>query len=239
MSLQGRMSFKRCAFCLILCLLIPLGGSSAAEEPRALTHVTTEEKVVALTFDDGPHPRNTPAILDLLAEYDAKATFFVIGKNMELYGAAAKRAAEEGHELGNHTYCHPSLSGMTRRALENEILENEEIIRRITGKRSTLFRPPEGYCTRDIRVAAAEIGFSVVLWDVDTRDWAGLASEEIVDTVMKNTVPGSIILFHDYSGSNCHTVAALKEILPRLDAAGFRFVTISELLAHAASANAG
>jgi peptidoglycan/xylan/chitin deacetylase (PgdA/CDA1 family) len=202
-------------------------------EERVFTQVATEEKVVALTFDDGPHPRNTPAILDLLAEYDAKATFFVIGKNMELYGEAAKRAALEGHELGNHTYGHPALAKLTSRGLLEEILKNEELISRVSGQQTTLFRPPEGYCTGEVRRVATENGFSVILWSIDTRDWAGVATDRIVDTVMKNTVPGSIILFHDYSGKNCHTVSALKEILPRLDAAGFRFVTVSELLTFA------
>ena len=239
MSLRNKVGLKVCALLLGSFLLLPRPMSSKGEEARVLTHVNTEEKVIALTFDDGPHPKNTPAILDLLAEYNAKATFFVIGKNMELYGDAAVRAAAEGHELGNHTYCHPSLSALSRGAMLREIEENAAMIRKTTGKQATLFRPPEGYCTQSVRAAAAESGLSLILWDVDTRDWAGLATEAIVANVMENALPGSSVLFHDYSGTNCHTVAALKEILPRLDAAGFRFVPVSELLAHATPAAEG
>ncbi len=220
------------AFGLFLWLLLSSLGVGAAESPPdvSYTHISTEEKVVALTFDDGPHPRYTDEILDLLAEYGAKATFFVIGKNLELYGEASERAVREGHEIGNHTYSHPGLSGITAPELEREILMNEALIEEKTGKLPACFRPPEGYCTKDVRRTAAAVGCPLILWSIDTRDWSGIGSEQIVAKVMKEVSPGAIILFHDYIAKNSPTPAALKKILPRLSEAGYRFVTVTELL---------
>ncbi len=221
-----------------LLLLFSFSASfySLGVEREVYHRVSTEEKVVAITFDDGPHPKTTDAILDLLGEYDAKATFFVIGQNLKLYGRATVRAAEEGHEIGNHTYSHPILSHVAREALVREISDTGALIEAVTGSSPTLFRPPEGYCGGGVCRLAAENGLSVVLWSIDTRDWAGVPTAGIVKNVMKNITPGSIILFHDYGGKESHTVAALKEILPRLSAAGYRFVTVSELLSYSASA---
>ena len=208
-----------------------------AARPDVYHRVSTEERVVAITFDDGPHPRLTDAVLDVLAEYGAKATFFVVGENLKYYGRATARAAAEGHEIGNHTYTHPSLAKVDVTALRREILETEALIEEITGRAASIFRPPEGYCGGGVCGLAAESGFSVVLWNVDTRDWAGESTADIVKNVMKNVTPGSIVLFHDYGGKEYHTVAALKEILPRLCAAGYRFVTVSELLTYSTSSS--
>ena len=227
---------------LLMMLTSPLAIAASARPPEvSYTHISTEEKVIALTFDDGPHPRYTDEILDLLARYGAKATFFVIGKNVELYGAASERAAREGHEIGNHTYSHPGLSEISPRELEREILKNEAIIEEAIGKAPDCFRPPEGYCDREVRRAAAATGCALILWSIDTRDWSGIGSDAIVEKVMREAAPGAIILFHDYIAKDSPTPAALKKILPRLSAAGYRFVTVSELLtvAEAASEEAG
>ena len=208
-------------------------GAVAAEAARPVyRRVATEERIVALTFDDGPHPRYTHAILDLLKEYDAKATFFMIGKNVELYGDVARRVVAEGHEIGNHTYAHPTLATLPSGALEREILEAEALIEECTGRSTALFRPPEGYCTLAVEDVVVRNGGTVILWSIDTEDWRGRPSDEIVHTVMQSVVPGAIILFHDYVAQKSTTVEALKEILPRLCAAGYRFVTISELIEH-------
>lgn len=226
---------------LALCistLSVPF-AAVAASARMVYRRVVTEDKVVALTFDDGPHPRYTPMILDILSEYGAKATFFVIGKNMELYGDAARRAASEGHEIGNHTYAHPALSGISDAEFEREVLRNEALIEEYTGMPPAVFRPPEGYCTPSVERIVTQNGGTVILWNVDTMDWAGCPSDAIVKNVMKNTVPGSIILFHDYVGKESTTINALKEILPRLSAAGYRFVTVSELIEHATPVSEG
>ena len=195
-------------------------------------HVKTKEKVVALTFDDGPHPHYTDEILALLEQYRAKATFFVVGKNLELYGAVAKRVTDAGHEIGNHTYDHPTLSAITPGELSGQIEKNEKLIEKLTGGKCLYFRPPEGFCGKYVRDVIRKKGYQAILWDVDTRDWAGTPSESIIKNVMKSVHPGSIVLFHDYVGKHNTTIAALREILPRLAAEGYRFVTITELLSY-------
>ena len=114
-----------------------------------------------------------------------------------------------------------------------EILATESLIEETVGTPPAVFRPPEGYCPDGVREVAQGNGFSVILWDIDTRDWAGGDSHTIAEHVMDRVVPGSIILFHDYIAKNSPTPAILKEILPQLSAAGYRFVTVSELLSHA------
>ena len=215
--------------------VIPSSGSEP--RPEIYRRVSTSEKVIALTFDDGPHPKTTDKILDLLAEYGAKATFFVVGQNVALYGKATARAAREGHEIGNHTYTHPSASVMDSERMADEILRTEAIVFEMTGSHCRLFRPPGGNCTEGACRAATRRSLSIVLWNVDTRDWTGIASDEIVSSVMASASPGAVILFHDYAGRDSGTVEALKEILPRLCAAGYRFVTVSELLTYSASAS--
>lgn len=232
---------RRIAAFIAVWLLIFSGIPGAASEKTKTVYrrVNTEEKIVALTFDDGPHPKYTAQILDILAEYDAKATFFVIGKNLEHYGEMTRRAAEEGHEIGNHTYAHTNLRSLSRAELEREILDSEGLITEWTGKRPTVFRPPGGASSVLVEKIVAENGDKIILWDVDTRDWAGRSSADIVESVINDTVPGSIILLHDYAVHKSTTVDALKEILPRLSAAGYRFVTVTELLSYAISAGGG
>ncbi len=225
------------ALLLVVALLAPSASRLAhASQKGVFTHVETEERIVALTFDDGPHPRYTHAILDLLREYDAKATFFVIGKNLEYYADAARRAVREGHEIGNHTYSHPTLKSLSFAQIKAELIRNKAAIEEALGISVNLFRPPEGSRTRAVEEAAAFCGCPLILWSVDTRDWSGVSAGRIVSEVMEKTVPGSIILFHDYTVGKCHTLEALKEILPRLCAAGYRFVTISELLSNGKAA---
>ncbi len=192
--------------------------------------VSTEEKVIALTFDDGPHPQNTEKVLDLLEKHGAKATFFVVGENLKLYKRTMKRAFEEGHEIGNHTYTHPHLSALNEEQLLREIKTNELLIEEITQKPTVLFRPPEGYCGRAVRTIIKERGYQAILWDVDTRDWAGTSADEIIKTVQSSVYPGSILLFHDYGGKQSATLPALAALLPWLKEEGYRFLTVSELL---------
>ena len=222
---------------LAICLPVSL-AVTAKEEPSPIYRcISTTEKVIALTFDDGPHPRLTAEILDLLAAYDAKATFFVVGKNLEYYGDLTARAAREGHEIGNHTYTHPKVSGLCDAELVDEIVRTDALIKKKTGVRCRLLRPPGGAEAKKLSRIASEYDLSVILWSIDTRDWAGVSTAEIVKTVVQEATPGAVILFHDYGGREVYTLDALKEILPRLSAAGFRFVTVSELLSYSTSAS--
>lgn len=187
-------------------------------------------KRIALTFDDGPHPYKTPEILDLLALYDIRATFFVVGQNAGYFPDIVLREAAEGHEIGNHTFHHKCLSKCKGFEECDEIAETSELIRQITGKSPSLLRPPEGVYSSKTVDAAKSNGCDVVLWSVDTRDWALTKTSEIVDNVKSHVKDGSIILFHDFTRDGAHTADALKILIPYLKDSGYEFVTVSQLL---------
>ena len=140
------------------------------------------------------------------------------------------RQVAEGHEIGNHTYHHKPMKKCRDGEGKREITETSEAIKSITGKAPVLFRPPEGsYSPSTVELARA-CGCDVVLWNVDTRDWALAGTEEIVSNVKKNVRNGSIILFHDFTRDGSHTLDALKILLPYLLSEGYEFVTVSELI---------
>lgn len=189
-----------------------------------------QEMKIALTFDDGPHPIYTPIILDILKEYEIHATFFMVGENVEHYRDVAERVLSEGHEIGNHTYSHPHLLNMTYGTLLDEVLGCEDELFALSEYKPHLFRPPEGLVGKDVISIADKLEYSVILWNVDTRDWANTPSDKIVENVIKNTDSGDIILMHDYIGYNSPTPEALRKYIPILLKKGFKFVTVSELL---------
>ncbi len=190
------------------------------------------QKCIALTFDDGPHPKYTRQILDILDKHNAKATFFVIGKNAKLYPDIVKEELERGHEIGNHTYSHPDLKKISASEFIDEINMCSDIIAEITGKKPVLFRPPGGYINNGIVKEVIDYGGTTVLWSwrQDTKDWACPEAECIVSTVLNNLNDGDIILFHDYNGEKSPTPKALEKILSELSQKGYQFVTVSELM---------
>lgn len=192
--------------------------------------IKTGEKVVAITFDDGPHTKHTAEILDLLSEYNAKATFFVVGENVEKKRDLLLRQYNEGHEIANHTYTHPLKTTVPK--LEVEIKKTNDLIYSITGYSPELFRPVEGYYTDSMIQNLVKNGYKVVMWSwhMDTEDWKNPGVNQIVKTVINGTKPGNIILFHDGGGNRSQTVKALEKILPELQKQGYKFVTISELI---------
>lgn len=193
----------------------------------------TDEKVVALTFDDGPHPEFTNKILDLLKEYDVKSTFFVLGKLAEKYPEIIRRQWEEGHEIGNHTYSHINIKNSPKERIIEEYEKTQNIITSITNEAPKLFRPPYGafnHNALDIMEAHDSV---LVLWSEgqDSRDWSNPEVEKIVNTTLTNIKNGDIILFDDYVYyDESNTIEALKLILPALKSRGYRFVTVSELI---------
>ena len=195
-----------------------------------LWEIKTEEKVVALTFDDGPHPRHTIDILDLLKKYDAKATFFVVGESAEKHPDVLLRQYNEGHEIANHTYTHPLKTTLEK--LEKEIEKTEDIIFSIIGVHTELFRPVEGQYTDGLIKKVVKKGYKVIMWSwhQDTEDWKSPGVRKIKNTVLKGAQPGNIILFHDGGGDRSQTVEALEVILPELQNQGYEFVTVSELM---------
>ncbi len=192
-----------------------------------------EEKFIALTFDDGPHPKYTLEILDLLKEYDAKATFFVLGKCAEMYPDILKRQREEGHEIGNHGYSHIDVRKASKDKIREEFGKTQNTIYSITHEASRLIRPPYGSCDDDIIDVANEYQCTIVLWTEyqDSKDWSNPGVEKIINTTISKVQNGDIILFHDYVYKReSHTVKALKTIIPKLIDEGYKFVTVSELI---------
>lgn len=206
------------------------GRSYYEETGQVVWDIETQEKVVALTFDDGPHPRNTAKILDLLVKYNAKATFFVVGENVQKYPDLIRRTYKDGHELANHTFSHPYKTSITE--LQDEIQQTNELIYSISGFLPVLFRPVGGNYNEQMINAVADDGYKVVMWSwhQDTQDWKEPGVDKIVDKVLKGTQPGDVILFHDGVDNQEQTVKALEKILPELQKQGYRFVTVSELI---------
>ncbi|HET7580981.1 MAG TPA: polysaccharide deacetylase family protein [Bacillales bacterium] len=199
---------------------------------EAIWEVPTDRKVMALTFDDGPSPKSTPGILDVLKKYNANATFFVTGENVKKYPELVRREVREGNEVGNHTYTHPSFRGASREQILKQIEKTEQAIQEVIHQTPTLFRPPEGYYNETIINAAREKGYTVVMWswDQDTMDWSRPGVGSIVQKVVTHASNGDIVIFHDYVPGRTQTIAALKEILPELKEEGYEFVTVSEML---------
>ena len=190
----------------------------------------TGEKKIALTFDDGPHPEYTGEILDILKEYGIKATFFVIGENADLYPELIEREVAEGHEIGNHTVSHTSLLKADRAKMDAEVGSFSSLLEERFGYKTSLLRPPGGSYNEAVTAYAKENGYHIILWSVDTRDWAHTPASEIRKNVIKNTSDGAIILFHDYVAGKSPTPEALRSVIPELLAKGYEFVTVSELI---------
>jgi len=195
------------------------------------------EKVVALTFDDGPSPVWTTQILDELKHTKVKATFFMLGEHVAKYPQVAKRVAAEGHEIGNHTYDHHVLIYYTMDELEMEINEAEKIIKDTTGKTTRYFRPPKAWLTEPEKKKIEEMGYKTILWTLNSKDWVTFDDKYIIRYILKHLQPGDIILFHDSGGvfkveggDRRETVLAVRRLIERLKEKGYRFVTISELL---------
>jgi len=184
---------------------------------------------IAMTFDDGPHTQNTPRLLDMLKERHIHATFFFVGQCVADNPEIVKRIVAEGHDIGNHSWSHPQLSKMNDEAVRNELQKTEDAIVAACGQKPKLMRPPYGAFTARQRAwANGTWGYKIILWDVDPLDWKIRNSEHVKAEILKQTVPGSIILSHDIHKT---TVDAMPETLDALLAKGFKFVTVSELIA--------
>lgn len=200
-------------------------------------HVGVDDKIVALTFDDGPSPEWTPKILDALKKSGVKATFFMLGKHVEEYPDIAKRVAEEGHDIGNHTYVHPNLLFYNKNELKQEIKKAEDVIYAATGVRTKYFRPPKAWLSKREKAKIKEIGYKIILWSLNSKDWVTFDDKYIIRYLVKNVRPGDIILFHDSGGAfsveggdRHETVLTIPRLVEKLEAKGYRFVTITELL---------
>ncbi|HYR57482.1 MAG TPA: glycosyltransferase, partial [Chthoniobacteraceae bacterium] len=193
---------------------------------------------VAITFDDGPDPRWTPRVLDVLRSRGVKAAFFLVGRNCEANPGLVARILREGHEIGNHTFSHSNLATMSPELMRLELNATQRLIESITGRSTTLFRPPYNADSNPtsiaelapLKFAQEELDYTVVLERIDPQDWARPGADTIVQRVKEQRPEGSIVLLHDAGGDRAQTVEALPRIIDYLHARGDRIVSLSELL---------
>ncbi|VEF46211.1 polysaccharide deacetylase [Bacillus freudenreichii] len=184
-------------------------------------------KYVALTFDDGPSAEVTPRILKTLKEHNAKATFFMLGNQVDYYPELARQVAEEGHEIGNHSKSHPNLSKLGLNKIKEEMDDTKEKIEEATGITPDVFRPPYGAYNDKFMEYAIENDASIILWSVDSLDWKIRNAFSVKNKITNNVAPGGIVLMHDIYAS---TADALPDLLTELEKQGYQFVTVSQLL---------
>ncbi|ARV61398.1 polysaccharide deacetylase [Nostocales cyanobacterium HT-58-2] len=187
------------------------------------------EKVIALTFDDGPWHESTAEVLDILKKNNIKGTFFVVGQNLKNYPELGKRIVAEGHVIGNHTW-HHWYHYFNPQAAAFEIDSTTDLITQLTGVKTTLFRPPGGILHNGLAAYAKSKNYTVIMWSADSIDYNRPAVPRLIKNVMKDSKPGGIVLMHDGGGNRTKTVQALPQIIDNFRKQGYRFVTIPELL---------
>lgn len=190
--------------------------------------VKIEQKTLAMTFDDGPHPSLTPKLLDILKERNIKCTFFLIGAQVKMYPAIVRRIIEEGHEIGNHTWTHCSLTSRSDEQIRNELKKSEDAVFEVAGVRPHLVRPPYGAInTRIKNLMFTEFGYSTIMWSVDPQDWRRPGVAAVTSRLVNGAHPGAIMLSHDIHPP---TITAMPAMFDQLLAKGYQFVTVSQLL---------
>ncbi len=233
--------FLKSGVFIIIAILLTTKGYAGLDKKHNITglvywHGDISQPKIALTFDDGPNEPYTSEILDILKKYNVKATFFLLGKNVERYPGVAKRIVREGHAIGNHTYDHPYLYIQSKSHIRNEIKQTEDAIFKATNKKTYLFRSPYGADNAWIRQAAKEFGYITIEWTITGHNGRSeIPAEEIVKNVLKKEENGDIVLLHDgnrlYKGANrSHMVKALPVIIESLQKKGYQLVTVPQLL---------
>src|SRR5690625_2230469 len=197
------------------------------EEEQARIEAKENHKYIALTLDDGPGPETTTSILDTLKQYDAKATFFMLGNSVEQYPEIAKQVADEGHEIANHSVTHANLNAVNTDRIRQEMTESTQKIEQATGEKPLLFRPPYGNLNETVVSIAQEVNQTIILWSLDTNDWEHRNANATIELAINDAELGSIILMHDLHQTPAD---ALPQIMQRLSSEGYEFVTVSELL---------
>lgn len=219
--------------CAALVVLLLLSGCAAPFDepvpPRVPAAAAAPEagdlKYVALTFDDGPSPRCTPRLLDGLAEYGARATFFVVGCQTVKDPDIVRRIAAEGHQVGNHSYDHPQLDSLTYAQALDDLQKNDDLLRELLGEGDYWVRPPYGLLSEE---ESSALTVPIINWSVDTEDWKSKDAGKILDIIYRDTGDGDIILLHD---RYLNSVSAALQAVDHLQQQGYRFVTVAELLA--------
>ncbi|MBW6469034.1 MAG: polysaccharide deacetylase family protein [Coriobacteriia bacterium] len=185
-------------------------------------------KVVALTFDDGPWPTQTEQVLDILAEADVTANFFMVGYLAERYPDIARRVADEGHLIGNHTQDHTILSRQSAEVTREQIATGSQTLEAVTGAAPVWFRPPGGGMNTSVLREAKRAGMDLVMWDVDPQDWRRPGVEPMLEKLLADIGPGSVVLLHDGGGNRSQTIEMLPRLIEELKEQGYLFVTLDQ-----------
>jgi peptidoglycan/xylan/chitin deacetylase (PgdA/CDA1 family) len=193
-----------------------------AGKPQFYVH--EGQMAIALTIDDGPDSRYTPQVLDLLAQHKIQATFCMLGSSVKTHAGLVQEVMAAGHLIANHTYTHANLSKMDIGAVRSEITRANDALAAAGARPPAFFRAPFGAWSPTVFQVCQELHLRPLDWSVDPRDWSRPGTDHIVQTVMKHTHTGSIILEHDGGGDRTQTIAALQQFLPQLIQAGYRFV---------------
>ena len=201
--------------------------TAAAKRELPVYNVDTEEKVLSISFDAAWGSAHTEKILDILDAYDVRTTFFLVGFWAEKYPELVQEIVLRGHEIGNHSATHPHMSQLSEAQIREELRKTSDLVEHITGKPTTLFRPPYGeYNDAVVRISREE-GYECVQWNVDSLDWKNRGADDMIRQCTKNTQPGDIVLFHNDSQ---YILDALPTILEHYTEAGYRIIPLSELL---------
>jgi len=195
--------------------------------------IATNKKVIALTFDDGPHPEITPKILDILKKNSVKATFFVVGQNATKYPKILSEAFEQGHQIANHSNRHSYSIIKSPRSVLKDINEANEFIYKIIKEYPRFYRPPYGFRTLWGARAISKAGYKIITWDNMTYDYWGLKANKLTLNILKRSKPGGVIVLHDgiegMSSGNSSVIDALPAIIKQLKINGYKFVKLNEL----------
>ena len=198
-------------------------------KPATYAQAHVDQPYIAMTFDDGPSAENTPRLLEMLKQRNIKATFFLIGQNVASNPDLVRRILAEGHEIGNHSWTHPQLSKLSDQKVTAEITKTQDAIKEASGFTPTLLRPPYGAITpRQREWIEDQFGLSIILWSIDPFDWKRPGASVITQRILSQARPGAIILSHDI---HKQTVDAMPATLDGLMRKGFKFVTVSQLIA--------
>lgn len=189
----------------------------------------TIAKPIALTFDDGPWPNTTGQVLDFLKKNNVKATFFVVGRQVQQYPQITKRIVTEGHAIANHTWSH-QYHRYNPVSAANEIDKTAELVYKLTGVKTNLFRPPGGILNNGLAHYAQQKKYAVVMWSADSLDWRYNSPQILRDRILKEASSGGIVLMHDGGGNRAKTVQALPLVVAELKKRGYKFVTVPELM---------
>lgn len=216
-------------FSLLLLLLLLFGNISHAD--TVISRGNPEVPYIALTFDDGGVPENVRSVLKTLKKYDVRCTFFFTGSFIEGNPELMKQLAKEGHEMANHSYGHPDLTKLSYQRIQNELNNSAAAFYKTSGqKMKPYIRPPYGAYNASVRKAISDAGYThTVLWNVDTNDWRGKSSSQLINHVLNNASNGSIVLMHTTKNSKAHQ--ALPTMIEGLQKKGYALVTVSEIIA--------